>query len=47
MNTRGDISVKVPEPLYRAIREQAAREERTIIAVLGRAVRAYIEKEAK
>lgn len=36
--------MKVPTSLYRAVSDQAQREERTITAVLSRAVRAYIEK---
>ncbi|HTZ63497.1 MAG TPA: ribbon-helix-helix protein, CopG family [Solirubrobacteraceae bacterium] len=37
------VSVKLPDDTYAALKAQAEREERTITAVLKRAVRAYIE----
>jgi predicted transcriptional regulator len=50
MNTQATdrgVSVKVPTSLHRALIAQAEREERTITAVLARAVRTYIEREGQ
>lgn len=39
------ISVKIPAAVYQEVRERARQEDRTITAVLVRAIRAYTEKE--